>query len=111
MSIVPSGRSTNLAMMFLTAVTNPFGTGTTKTLTVNYLNVSLSNTLKLDGLNLSAPKFSKSGIIAKANWNYWLVSSVKAENPAANVVQNPSFVFDVLPATTAKLLGANGSGL
>jgi hypothetical protein len=110
-SIVPQGRSANLALTFASAVQNPFGTPTTvTTLSANYLNVSQSNVLKLDNLNLSVPKFAKAGIIAKANWNYWLVSSV-TENPAANVIHNPSFVFDVLSATSTNLLASLGVGL
>lgn len=106
-SIIPSGRSANLQMSFAAAVANPFGTpATVKTLTVNYLNVSKVNTMKLDTLNLSVPVFLKSGIFAKTNWNYWLVSSVTA-NAAANVIHNPSFVFDVLSNTTTQVL--NGS--
>ncbi|MBI5527413.1 MAG: hypothetical protein HY897_13855, partial [Deltaproteobacteria bacterium] len=110
-SIVPSGRTANLAMTFSVDIANPFGTpANVRTITANFRNISSSNVLKLDGLNLSSPKFSSTGIIAKANWNYWLVSSVTA-NPAANVVHNPQFVFDVLNATTSKLLGAGGAGL
>jgi hypothetical protein len=110
-SIVPSGRTANLAMSFASVVQNPFGTPTTvTTLSTNYLNVSQSNVLKLDNVNLSVPKFGRTGIIAKANWNYWLVSSV-SENPAANMIHNPSFVFDVLSATTTNLLASKGVGL
>jgi hypothetical protein len=63
-----------------------------------------------DNKSFASPLISKVGIIAKANWNYWLVSSV-TENPAANVIHNPSFVFDVLSATTTNLLASKGQGL
>jgi len=132
-SIVPSGRSVDLKMTFATPV-SAFGS-TTTTLNVNYQAISATdgandwvytvadangNVLNtatvarpaktLNANDLGTAVLSKTGIFAKANWNYWLVSSVTA-NPAANVVHNPSFVFDVLSATTGKLLGANGSGL
>jgi hypothetical protein len=107
--IVPSGRQANLAMTFAAAVPNGFGTNVT-TLTVNYRAVSLSSATDVDVKTFTTPLFSTSGIIAKSNWNYWLVSSVST-NAAANVIHNPSFVFEVLSATTTKLLASNGVGL
>lgn len=109
-SIIPSGRTANLKMTFAAAMQDPFAaTGvTTKVLTANYQNVSSASTVKLDGMNLATPKFARAGVLAKANWNYWLVSSV-TDNPAAQVVHNPSFVFDVLNATRAAVLGASSS--
>jgi hypothetical protein len=109
-SIVPSGRAVNLAMTFATAVPDGYGNEVT-TLTVNYQSVSLSNALNSGNQSFVTPLISKVGLLAKANWNYWLVSSVTA-NPAANVIHNPSFVFNVLSATTTNLLAAsNGQGL
>jgi len=117
-SIVPSGRSFNLAMTFKSPVDDGNG-GTTTTLTLNYKNVSLSNVVN-DATTTKAafatPLIKANGILAKANWNYWLVSSVALDaagkpTPAANVIHNPSFVWDVLSATTTKLLASGGVGL
>jgi hypothetical protein len=54
---------------------------------------------------------SATGVFAKAMWNYQLVSSVSSDefgqpNPAANVIHNPSFVFNVLANTKKALAGA-----
>ncbi len=108
-NIVPSGRSQNLTMTFPTAVDNGFG-GTATTLTVNFQRVSLSSATNAGVTAFTTPLFSTTGIIAKANWNYWLVSSVTA-NPAANVIHNPSFVWEVLANTSSALLASGGVGL
>ncbi len=106
-NIVPSGRQQNLAMTFAAPGVSDGWGNTVTTLTVNYRRVSLTSAN--NGTSFNNPLFSTSGIIAKANWNYWLVSSV-SPNPAANVIHNPSFVWEVLSNTTGALLSAAASG-
>ena len=105
-SITVSGdRSAYLIMTFAAPVSDGLG-GTTTTLTVPFRSVSLTAT----GNTLGTALFATSGIIAKTNWNVGLVSSVTT-NKAANVIHNPSFVWDVLSATTTKLLASDGTDL
>jgi hypothetical protein len=118
-SIVPSGRTQYLTLSFAGPVANPFGTGTVGSVTTSMFNVAagaVSPKLNPSSGGFATSLFSKTGIMAKTNWNYWLISSTAVDEagnptPAADVIHNPTFVFNVLSATTGKLLGAGGVGL
>jgi hypothetical protein len=108
-SIVPSGRNPDLTFNFAAPVSDGFG-GTASSLLIKYSAVAITNGTDAGVTKFTTPLFSTSGIIVKTNWNYQLVSSTTT-NAAANVIHNPSFVFDVLSATSTKLLASNGAGL
>jgi hypothetical protein len=65
--------------------------------------VSSGNILK----DSAGTKFiaTSTGTFSKAMWNYTLVSG-PSDDPGANVIHNPSFVFDVLANTNQALAGA-----
>ncbi len=85
-----------LLLKFAAPVTDPFGT-TTTTLASKIAGVRLGAT--------TTAAFAATGIVAKSAWNYCLTGAAGAD-PAANVIHNPSFVFQVLSNTSTQLLGA-----
>ncbi len=86
-----------------------------------YLDPAVPNAIQVGAANVAsnlagtAKYFATQGVFFKTNWNYALVSSVSLENglpnPAANVVHNPTFVFDVLWATKSALLTSTAASL
>jgi hypothetical protein len=89
-----SGRSVGFTLTFTTPIANPnAATGTVSTITVG-----LANYLASSGGVASATKVFDvlRGKIAKANWNYTLVTA-----DASRSIHNPTFVFEVLSKTLA----------
>jgi hypothetical protein len=112
---VPKGRNVPLDLYFAAPVSDGFG-GTASKLTIAYRNIATTNGTNAAVTSFTTPLFSTTGLIIKTNWNYALVTSVAVDKngnptPAANVIHNPSFVFDVLNATSSKLLASGGVGL
>jgi len=101
-SIVPQGGSFTFTLGTPVTVTNSAGSSTTGVTSLTSISLSNISLTQVNATTLGPPAFMPNGVLARVLWNDTMVSSIST-NPAAIVIHNPTFVFNILAASQAAL--------